>query len=106
MSLIPSLPRRDFRVARIGAREAKRGTDALRLLQEQLAVQEETYPDINNWFKKKVLPGLKQESRTAFIGYENERPIITAIVKRGVRTKFCHLRIADEFQDLNLGQVF
>ena len=105
MSLIPS-PRRDFRVARIGAGDAKRGTAALRLLQQQLDCQEEMYPDISNWFKKKVLPGLKHESRIAFIGYDNERPIITAIIKRGARTKFCHLRIADEFQDLNLGQVF
>jgi predicted transcriptional regulator len=65
------------------------------------------YPGINNWLRDKVIPGLKTGARTAFIAYDDERPIITAVVKRdGHRAKFCHLRVTEAFRDIHLGDVF
>lgn len=95
-----------FRVIRLTEEDATRSTDPLRTLGEQLAFQEEMYPRIKTWFRDKVIPGLRDGSRVAYLGFEGEKPILTAVVKRGEHAKFCHLRIAEEFQDLHLGEVF
>jgi predicted transcriptional regulator len=64
------------------------------------------YPDIRGWFHAKVIPGLRDGSRVAYLGLEGETPILTAVLKKGESAKLCHLRIASEFQDLHLGEVF
>lgn len=96
----------DFRVIRLTEEDAIRSTDALRIFSEQLALHDEMYPGIKKWFHDKVVPGLRDGSRAAYLGFEGENPILTAVVKRGEHAKFCHLRIAEEFQDLHLGEVF
>lgn len=96
----------DFRIVRIAERDAQLGTDHLKVLKDVIGQSEPMYPGILTWFRNKVVPGLKSGSRTAFIGYENERPIVTAVLKRGTHTKFCHLRIAQDFRDLHLGEAF
>lgn len=96
----------NFRVARIAATDAKWDTDHLRTFSELILSCESMYPGIQEWLHNKVLPGLREGSRVAFIGYEDERPIITAVVKRGQRAKFCHLRIAEAFRDIHLGEIF
>lgn len=96
----------NFRIVRLTAEDALRSSDPLRVLDELLATNEEMYPNIQQWFRDKVIPGLRDGSRVAYIGFEGELPILTAVVKKGERAKFCHLRIASEFQDLHLGEVF
>jgi predicted transcriptional regulator len=95
-----------FHVVRLTEQDAVRSTDSLRMFEEQLALNDEMYPGIRDWFRKKVVPGLREGTRVAYLGFENGSPILTAVVKRGECTKFCHLRIASEFQDLHLGEVF
>jgi predicted transcriptional regulator len=96
----------NFRIVRLTGEDAVRSTDSLKLLDELLATNEEMYPAIKRWFRDKVIPGLRDGSRVAYVGFENDLPILTAVVKRGERAKFCHLRIASEFQDLHLGEAF
>jgi predicted transcriptional regulator len=98
--------RSNFRVERISEADARRGTDHLKLFERLLVSNEAMYPNIRSWFRGKVVPDLRSGSRVAFIGYEGERPIITAVVKKGGMAKFCHLRIEDEFQDNYLGVMF
>jgi len=97
---------RDFRIVRVGAQDAKRETDRLRTLTELLMINEAMYPKIEQWIRGKVLPGLRDESRIAFIGYEGEEPVASAVVKRGPNAKFCHLRVVDGLEDQSLGEIF
>jgi predicted transcriptional regulator len=96
----------NFHIVRLTEEDAARSTDALKMFGEQLSLNEEMYPDIKKWLRNKVIPGLRDGSRVAYLGFEGELPILTAVVKRGEHSKFCHLRIASEFQDLHLGEVF
>lgn len=96
----------NFRVIRLTGEDAARSTDSLNLLNELLVSNEDMYPAIKRWFREKVVPGLRDGSRIAYIGFEGDLPILTAVIKRGERAKFCHLRISSEFQDLHLGEVF
>jgi len=52
------------------------------------------------------MAGLKASERIGYVGYLNEKPAVSAIVRRGEAAKFCHLRIKDELQDINLGEAF
>lgn len=64
------------------------------------------YPNIDRWFAEKVVPGLRSSERVAYIAFEDEQPIASAVLKLGDRSKFCHLRIHQNFQDMDLGQMF
>ena len=64
------------------------------------------YPGIGQWYSDKVLPGLKTSERIGYVAFEDERPIASAVLKKGERAKFCHLRIHEDFRDLDLGQMF
>ncbi len=103
LSLFPDKP--SVRIARLGPDDAKRETDRLRVLQSLIHRHEDMYPGIDKWVKRKVLPGLKSKERVAFVGYEEETPILSAVVRRGSESKFCHLRIAESFQDQHLGEL-
>jgi predicted transcriptional regulator len=70
-----------------------------------LLENEEMYPGIGRWYKDKVLPGLKTSERIAYLAFEDEKPIASAVLKLGEHAKFCHLRINEGFRDLNLGQI-
>ena len=61
------------------------------------------YPSIDKWFNNKVLPGLKTSERVGYIGYLNELPVISSVLKKGKQAKFCHLKIDKSLQDDNLG---
>lgn len=96
----------DFRFARLGETEAKRSTDDLRILRGLIAENQPMYPNIVRWFDDKVIPGLRSSERIAWVAYEGENAIASAVLKLGQKSKFCHLRIHQNFQDLELGQMF
>jgi predicted transcriptional regulator len=64
------------------------------------------YPEIERWYQQKVLPGIRQVERVAFIGYIDDCPVASAVVKKGSNAKFCHLRINEQIRDAHLGEVF
>jgi len=96
----------NFRVVRLTRRDASAETDDLRNFRRLVLSCEELYPGIDRWLQDKVLPGLGTPNRAAFVGYLDENPVISAVVKPGKESKFCHLKISDDLQNLNLGEVF
>jgi predicted transcriptional regulator len=96
----------DFRVVRLGEDDARYHSDELKTLTNLIETNEEMYPNIRRWIRDKVVPGLRSSERIAWVAYENEKPVATAVLKRGARAKFCHVRVESGFQDLDLGQLF
>jgi predicted transcriptional regulator len=96
----------DFRFARLGETEAKKTTDDLNILRGLIVENQPMYPNIDRWFDRKVIPGLRSSERIAWVAYEGENAIASAILKLGRKSKFCHLRIHQNFHDLDLGRMF
>ncbi len=96
----------DFRIVELGAEDAGTENDYIRDLKSLVCSSQDMYPGIDRWFTEKVMPGLRLSGRIAYIGYENDKPIASAVLKRGARSKICHLKISKDFQDLHLGQMF
>jgi predicted transcriptional regulator len=95
-----------FRIAELRKADALGWSDHVKTLKDLIVVNESMYPNIDRWFTAKVVPGLKSTERIAYVAYEDENPIASAILKRGRKAKFCHLRIREDFQDQDLGQIF
>ncbi|HEA64671.1 MAG TPA: hypothetical protein ENI02_00805 [Candidatus Aminicenantes bacterium] len=96
----------NFRVVRLSEADACAGSDHLKKLRELVLENEPMYPNIEKWFDAKVVPGLKCSERIGYVGYLDEKPAVSAVVKRGEDAKFCHLRIKKELQDIHLGEAF
>jgi len=95
-----------FKIYKFTESDVKRSTDHWILFENLILSHEELYPQIQSWLENKVKPGLKHGNRIAFIGYYEETPIATAIVKKGVKSKICHLSINESFQNIKLGDLF
>src|SRR6266849_625501 len=95
-----------IRVVRLQEGDVRHRTDHLRTLKDLILENEPMYPRIGRWVSEKVLPGLRSEDRVAFVGYIDEKPVVSAVVKRGTVAKFCHLRISEELRNAHLGEVF
>ncbi len=96
----------NFRVVRLEEADVRYHSDELKTLTSLIETSEEMYPNIRRWIQDKVVPGLRSSQRVAWVAYENEKPVATAVLKRGTRAKFCHVRVESGFQDLDLGQLF
>jgi predicted transcriptional regulator len=96
----------NFHLAKIGESEATTFTDDLKVLRRLIVENQPMYPNIERWFDHKVVPGLKSSERIAWVAYEGESAIASAVLKRGRKSKFCHLRIHQNFRDLDLGRMF
>jgi predicted transcriptional regulator len=102
--LFPPTP--SFSFLELGPDDTRRSSDGFLVLRKMLLANEGMYPGIGDWFSKKVVPGLISSERLAYVAFENDLPIASAILKRGKRAKFCHLRINENFRDQELGQMF
>lgn len=102
--LFPETPH--FRIAVLGRDDARRNSDDQRRLRKMLIESEAMYPGIERWYEEKVLPGMKDRLRIAYLAFVDEKPIASAVLKLGTHAKFCHLRIRQGFQDQELGQMF
>lgn len=96
----------NFRVVKLKEVDATNWSDNLKMLKGLIDVNEEMYPNIDRWFVDKVVPGIRSAERVAWIAFEGEKAIAAAVLKRGKRTKFCHVRIQRDYQDVDLGQLF
>lgn len=92
-------------IERVGELAARKGSDSLRSLQQKLCAHEDYYPAIDSWIERKVIPGLKSGERIGYVGYLNEQPVLAAVLKRGAKTKFCHLSIEDSFRGDHWGEL-
>jgi len=96
----------NLQIVRISDKDVLLETDLLRVFKSAILKHQEMYPDILNWLNRKVLPGIQNGSRIAYLGFCNDLPVVTAVAKRGNTTKFCHLHIDKQIQDKNLGELF
>lgn len=97
---------KELRIVRLNGRDISGRSDNAIALSKLIAEHDDMYPGIDKWFEKKVIPGIINGERVGFIGLHDGAPIISAIVKKGELSKFCHLHIADSFRDTHLGEVF
>lgn len=93
-------------IAELKKSDALRKTDLYKSVYELIRAHQDNYPNIEQWFKNKVIPGVKDGQRSVYIGFHNEIPIATAVVKKGEDSKFCHLHIDKEFRHQNIGDIF
>ena len=96
----------NFQIVRLAEGDAICKSDHLANFKNLILANERMYPEIQRWYSNKVLPGIRQDERVAFVGYLNEKPAVSAVVKKGSDAKFCHLKIHEDLQDSNLGEVF
>lgn len=96
----------EIRIVELKEDAARMRSDHLKALSGFVSTSQPMYPDIERWLAEKVIPGLKSSERIAYVAYENEKPIASAILKLGNRSKFCHVRVHEDFQDRDLGQIF
>lgn len=101
-----SFVKENFQIVRLAEGDVRCKTDHLADFEDLILGNQQMYPEIERWYKGKVLPGIKQDERVAFVGYLDERPAVSAVVKKGSNAKFCHLRIHEALQDAHLGEVF
>ena len=98
--------RSNLKIFKITERDVIQETDRFKSFTQLVSEHEQMYPNIERWLKKKVIPGIKTGERIAYLGLTNDKPIVSAVVKRGERSKFCHLHINDKFQNQNIGDLF
>jgi predicted transcriptional regulator len=100
------LKRDTFRLVRVRADDVRYRSDDLFSLRELILRSDESYPGIGKWLDSKVLAGMRTGERVGFVGLLNEKPIASAVIKRGAVAKFCHLKLEPEARDLHLGDLF
>src|SRR6185295_6423216 len=101
-----SMMKNEFKIVRLGEVDARGMTDHILVLRELILAHDPTYPGIGKWYRDKVYPGLIENNRAAFVGYFNERPAASAIIKNCERSKICHIHIKNEFRNLHIGELF
>jgi predicted transcriptional regulator/GNAT superfamily N-acetyltransferase len=72
-------------------------------LRRLVEIVDDKYSGIDVWFQKKVLPGLKEKERCAYLIYQKNQPVGSAIIKKGKETKLCSMRIAPEHRQKGIG---
>lgn len=102
--LFPETPH--FRIAVLGRDDARRNSYDQQTLRKLLLENEAMYPLIGRWYEEKVLLGMKDRLRVAYIAFLDETPVASAVLKLGNHAKFCHVRVREGFQDKDLGQMF
>lgn len=96
----------DFSIVRLSEYDVRGLSDHFMDLRELILRNEQMYPGIDRWLDEKVIPGLSNSERIGYIGYLDEVPAVSAVVKRGESSKFCHLKIREDLQDKHLGEAF
>lgn len=92
-------------IRRVAEEDARIGSPYLGTLVERLQRHEESYPGIDIWVRRRVIPGLRSGERVGYVGYRDEDPILAAVVKRGRSTKFCHVSVEEGFRGKRLGRL-
>ncbi|MGD0037280.1 MAG: GNAT family N-acetyltransferase [Bacteroidota bacterium] len=72
-------------------------------LSDILLESENLYPGIDLWFRDKVIPGLRNGRRVAYVLFYEGKAIAESIVKYSTHTKICSMRVDPQFQNKGLG---
>ena len=103
--MTPEKLRENIQIVRLAAGDARAKSDHLRSFESLILDNESMYPRIETWYKEKVLPGIKNHERAAFVAYLDQTPIVSAVVKKAARSKICHLRLHRSLQNAHIGEV-
>lgn len=98
--------KRKVSIVALGREGSQVSSQHLKALSEMIVRSDDKYPGIDRWFAQKVVPGLRSGERRAYVAFENERPIATAILRIGRSSKICHLRVDENRRQTDLGQLF
>lgn len=96
----------DFRIVRLQEHDANGVSDFMKDFRKLVLRNEPMYPQIGKWLDEKVMPGIISSQRVGYVGYLDEIPVVSAVVKRGESSKFCHLKIREDLQGQHLGEAF
>jgi predicted transcriptional regulator/ribosomal protein S18 acetylase RimI-like enzyme len=83
--------------------ESKLPGSALISFGDLVLESEDLYPGIDKWFQKKVIPGIRNGRRIAFIVFYQGKAIAESIVKFGSNTKMCSMRVDPAYQGKGIG---
>ncbi len=100
------IPKTDIRIVKFDGDNIITDHESFTDFEELVESNENMYPGIDKWFQKKVIPGIRTAERVAYIAYADDIPVISAIVKKGDSSKFCHLKISESFQNSSFGDLF
>jgi predicted transcriptional regulator len=95
---------KELKIVRFGG-DYRQMSESLADLETLVNESEDLYPGIDIWFNKKVIPGLKNKDRRAYVLYDNEKPVGEAIIRLGKDTKICSLRLKNEIQGHGIGYL-
>ena len=96
----------NLQIGSLTPNDVARLTDRFVDMRSLILANEPMYPEIKKWFEDKVVSGVKNSQRHAYIGYYEQKPVVSAVLKKGAQSKICHLRIADAIQEDGLGELF
>jgi len=96
----------NLKIVRISRDDVLSHSDNFWLFSDQVIKHEELYPDIGRWLKTKVYSGIKNDSRVAYLGLDNDKPVVSAILKKSNHAKICHLHIDKKLRDQHVGELF
>lgn len=96
----------DFRVVSLTGEDVRQRTDDFESFRGLVLESEPMYPGITQWLSKKVFTGLSSPDRIALVAYESGEPAVSAVLKVGGRSKFCHLKVKKVHRDVHLGELF
>jgi predicted transcriptional regulator len=97
--------KRDFQIARINPRDAKGASDHVANLRNLVSEKDDLYPGIDHWFGRRVLEGLSDGSRVAYVGYLDQSPAAAVILKMGADTKLCHINVREDLRQTGVGEL-
>jgi predicted transcriptional regulator/GNAT superfamily N-acetyltransferase len=97
--------KQNFQLTRISQRDAAGQSDHLRNLRSLVSEKDDLYPGIDRWFDRRVIDGLSDASRRAYVGYVDEVPAAAAIIKLGVDAKVCHINVREDLRRTGVGEL-
>ncbi len=98
------LQRNKLRIVKFGGEYFPKD-DELDHLKKMIEECEDLYPGIDIWFKKKVSSDLITGERQAILIYSNDKPIGSAILRKGDNAKLCSMRVVESFQKDGIGSL-
>lgn len=74
-------------------------------LQTLIEMCDDLYPGIDKWYKKKVVSGLSEMTRTAYVIHEDNKPVGASIIKLEDSAKICSFRVLPDAEEKGYGKL-
>lgn len=94
----------DIKVIKLGV-DTKISPEKIKDFKQIILENEDIYPGIDVWFKKRVIPGIYNGTREAFLVYRDNKLVGASLIKKGKRIKICSLRVKPFIQKKKIGSL-